>query len=149
MLDKKDLDILNCLTENAKLTSQQISKKTLIPVTTIHNRIKKMEKEGIIRGYTTLLDHKKLGNDILAFILITVRYFTSEGKRISQTDLAKKISRMPMIEETHIVTGGTDIIIKARLKNMESLNDFVINSLRNTDGVENTQTIIVLSSHSS
>ena len=48
-MDEKDEKILKLLKENSKLTTQQISKKTLIPITTIHNRIKKLEKEGIIK----------------------------------------------------------------------------------------------------
>ena len=51
MLDEKDTQILNLLKDNAKLTSSQISKLTRIPITTIHNRIKKLEKEKIIKNY--------------------------------------------------------------------------------------------------
>ena len=51
-MDKKDKTILELLNENSKLTTSQISKKTIIPITTVHNRIKKLEKEGIITGYT-------------------------------------------------------------------------------------------------
>jgi DNA-binding Lrp family transcriptional regulator len=145
-LDLKDRKILNLLRKNSKLTSQQISRKTLIPITTIHNRIKKMEREGVIKGYTVILDHKKLGKGILAFILITVSYIMPDGKKISQAELAKKISRIPEVEEVHIVTGGTDIIIKVRVRDMDELNRFVIDDLRSLDGVENTQTIIALSS---
>lgn len=144
-MDKKDLQILEMLGHNAKLTSQQISKKTLIPITTIHNRIKKMEREGIIKGYTVRIDHKKLGKGVLAFVLITVSYLLPDGKKISQSELAKTISRIPPVEETHIVTGGTDIIVKVRVKDMDELNKFIIDDLRILDGVENTQTIITLS----
>lgn len=144
-LDEKDMRILDILRQNSKFTSQQISRKTLIPITTIHNRIKKMESEGVIRGYTVALDHRKLGKNILAFILLTVMYVTPNGKKISQTHLAKVISRFPCVEETHIVTGGTDIILKVRVANIDELNKFVISDLRSVDGVANTQTIIALS----
>ena len=145
-MDQKDMKILELLQTNAKLTSQQISKKTLIPITTIHNRIKKMEKNGIIKGYTIKLNHKKLGKGVLAFVLITVIYVLPDGRRISQPELAKTIAALPAVEETHIVTGGADIIIKVRVEDVEELNRFIINELRNLEGVENTQTIITLSS---
>lgn len=145
-MDHKDLKILEMLEKDAKLTSQQISKKTLIPPTTVHNRIRKMEREGIIRGYTVRLDHKKLGKGIMAFILLTVTYILPTGKKISQLDLARAINSLPEVEETHIVTGGMDIILKIRVKDMDELNNFVITDLRRIDGVENTQTIITLSS---
>ena len=73
MIDEKDLKIISLLKENAKLSMQQIAKKTLIPITTVHNRIKKLEKSGIIKGYTINLDDKKL-QSISAFILVTVDY---------------------------------------------------------------------------
>ena len=67
-MDKKDAKILKVLKENAKLSTQQISKKTLIPITTVHHRIKKMEKEGVINGYTTIVDNKKIGKNIAAYV---------------------------------------------------------------------------------
>ncbi|MBI4181346.1 MAG: Lrp/AsnC family transcriptional regulator [Candidatus Aenigmarchaeota archaeon] len=145
-LDEKDLRILALLQEDAKLTTQQISKKTLIPVTTVHNRIKKLEKTGVITGYTALVDHRKLGKEILAFVLITVTYILPSGRKVSQATLAKQIAQFPPVEETYIVTGGTDIIVKVRLRTMDELNRFIIDQLRSLEGVDNTQTIIVLSS---
>ena len=145
-LDDKDLKILALMRSNAKYTSQQISKKTLIPVTTIHNRIKKLEHEGVIKGYTLRLDHRKLGKNILAFILMTVVYTLPNGKKVSQQQLARDISKFPCVEESYMVTGGTDIIAKVRVTDVEELNKFVINDLLNLDVVGNTQTIIVLSS---
>ncbi|MBU0953484.1 MAG: Lrp/AsnC family transcriptional regulator [Nanoarchaeota archaeon] len=147
MLDEKSQKILDLLQKNAKLTSRQISKKLLVPITTVHNRIKKMEKEGYIKGYVALIDHRKLGKEILSFILVTVRYYTADGDHISQEDLARTISRLPPVEEIYIVTGGTDIIIKVRVKNIDELNQFVIHDLRNIEGVENSQTMIVLSAN--
>jgi len=146
MLNEKDSKILEQLKRNSKSTTQQISNATGIPVTTVHNRIRKMEGAGIIKGYGVSLDHKKLGYDILAFIMISVSYISSDGKRISQEGLARSISEMPYVEEAHIVTGGVDIIAKVRVQNMDVLNDFVINQLRNLNGVENTETVIVLKS---
>ena len=74
MLDKKDLAILEILKHNSNLSTQNIAKKTNIPITTVHNRIKKLEKEGIIKEYSVVLDNKKIGKPIAAYILITVDY---------------------------------------------------------------------------
>ena len=145
MLDKKDLQILDLLKVDAKLTTQQISKKTLIPITTVHNRIKKLEKQGVIKGYTVVLDHKKLGKGVTAFVLMTVSYILPSGKKVSQSELAKEISKMQHVEETYIVTGGTDIILKVRVRDIDELNKFITSDLRGLDGVVNTQTIITLS----
>ena len=82
MLDNKDLKILEVLKVNSRLSTQKIAKKTLIPITTVHNRMKKLEKEGIIKGYTVILDYKKLGKPILSFILISVVYSSFNKKFI-------------------------------------------------------------------
>lgn len=142
-LDKKDEKILELLKENSKLTTSQISKKTAIPVTTVHNRIKKLEKLGIIKNYTLNLNFKKLGYDIIAFILVTVTYTLPSGEKIKQEQVAQAIKKIGA-EEVYIVTGGTDIIAKVRTKNINDLNDFVIKKLRNIEGIDKTQTMIVL-----
>jgi len=83
-LDKKDLKILEILKENSKLTTSQIYKKTNIPITTVHNRIKKLENLGIIRSYTLKLDYNKLGKPITGFILVTINYILPDGTKIKQ-----------------------------------------------------------------
>ena len=143
-MDKKDEKILELLRENSKLTTNQISKKTLIPITTVHNRIKKLEKEGIIKKYSVELDNKKLGKNLAAFIHITVDYKLLKEMKISQHDLAKKIKQNESVEDAAMVTGGTDIIIKVRVKDVDELDYFVTKHLRNIEGIEKTQTMVVL-----
>ena len=116
-----------------------------MPITTVHNRIKKLEKEKIIKKYTILPDYKKLGKGILSYILVSVMYMLPNGEKISQENLAKEIKKLGA-EEVSIVTGGTDIIVKVRVKDVDELNEFVIKKLRSVDGVDKTQTLIVLNS---
>lgn len=142
-LDKKDLKIIDILKEDSKQTTNQISKRFNIPITTVHNRIKKLEKLGIIKSYTVNLDYKKLDKGILSYILVSVIYTLPSGRKVSQEQVAKEIKNIGA-EEVSIVTGGTDLIIKVRAKDIDELNDFVIKKLRNIDGVDKTQTLIVL-----
>ena len=144
-LDDKDYLILKELKEKAKSSTQQISKKTRIPITTVHNRIRKLESEGIIKGYTTVLDNKLLG-DIIALVLITVMYHLPNGKVIDQEELALKIKINENVEEVDIITGATDLIVRVRTKTVDELNNFVIKYLRNIPGIERTQTLVVLKS---
>ncbi len=144
IMDDKDEKILELLKENSKLTTNQLSKKLLIPVTTIHNRIKKLEQEGIIKRYTLELDNKKLSKTLAAFIHITVDYNRLKQINISQHDLTKKIKQNEAVEEAAMVTGGTDIIIKVRVKSVEELDQFVTKHLRNIEGIEKTQTMVIL-----
>jgi Lrp/AsnC family leucine-responsive transcriptional regulator len=146
MIDDKDTRILEALTENSKMTTQQISRKLMIPVTTVHNRIKKMERLGVITGYTTRVDYRKLGRDVLAYVLVKVYYKTPDGKKVDQEDLAREIAKNPCVDEVHIMAGETDIIVKVRVSNISQLNSVIIRELRNLEGVDKTHTLVVLSS---
>ncbi len=143
-MDKKDEKILALLKGNSRLTSQQISKKTMIPITTVHHRIKKLEKEGIIKRYTLELDNTKIGTPLGAYIHIMVDYKLLKEMKISQYDLAKKIRNHSCVRETDMVTGGTDVIIKIQVRDIEELNEFVTVYLRNIGGIEKTQTMVIL-----
>ena len=143
-LDKKDTTIIAVLKENAKLSTQQIAKRTRIPITTVHNRIKKLEKQGIIKGYTVVLDNKKVGKPLAAFILVTVDYKRLKELKRSQYELAQQLLKHPAVESSAMITGAADIIIKLRVGNVDELNEFVTVYLRNVEGVEKTQTAIVL-----
>ena len=143
-MDKKDEQIIEILKENSKLSTQQISKKTSIPITTVHNRIKKLEKEGVIKRYTLELDNKKLGKDIAAYINIVVDYRLLKEKNLSQHELARKLKQHEFVEEAAMITGGTDLIIKVRVKNLDQLDNFVTKYLRNIEGIEKTQTMVIL-----
>jgi len=145
MLAEKDEIILDLLRKDCKLTTREISEKIGLPITTIHNRVKKMESEKIITGYTASIDKRKIGKLMTAFIQISVTYTTPSGKRVSQEELAKLIYQMPEVEECFIMAGGTDILIRVSVGTVDDLNNFIINKLRELEGVNNTLTSIVLS----
>jgi len=140
-IDEKDFKIMKILRDNAKLTTSRISKLTRIPITTVHNRIKKLKKEGIIKNYTINLDYKKVGKGIKAYILVNY----TPGK-LKQEETAKKVKHIPGIEAVDILAGGTDLLAIARVKDIEELNDLIIRKLREVEGVEKTQTMIRLGS---
>ncbi|MBI2451647.1 Lrp/AsnC family transcriptional regulator [Candidatus Pacearchaeota archaeon] len=143
-LDKKDFQILQLLKENAKLTTSKISKKTAIPITTVHNRIKKLQKEGIIKNYTVKVDNKKLGNLISAYILINVDYSTIKKLNLTQLDLADKIKKHPNVQEADVITGQKDMIVKVNVKDMLELNKFISESLQIIPGIKQTETVVVM-----
>ncbi|MBD3303677.1 winged helix-turn-helix transcriptional regulator [Candidatus Woesearchaeota archaeon] len=144
-LDEKDLQVLEELKENAKRTTSQISKRINLPITTVHNRIKKLEKLGIIKRYTVELDYKKLNKPIAAYVMIQVMYMLPSGIKVMQEDVAKEIKGLAGVESVELLTGGTDILAKVRVKDVDELNDFIIRKLRKIEGVDKTQTMVVLS----
>jgi Lrp/AsnC family transcriptional regulator for asnA, asnC and gidA len=133
-----DESIIRQLNHNAKATTGTIAKKTSIPTTTVHNRIKRMEREGIIKTYVPVLDYAKLGKGITALIFVSVEHKTD------QEQLARKLLRVQGIEHARIITGGSDIVIEARLSTIDELNTLITKELRKVEGVDKTQTMIVL-----
>lgn len=143
-MDNKDGKILELLRENSKLTTNQLSRKLLMPITTIYHRIKNLEKEGIIKRYTLELDNKKLGKNVSAYIQMAVDYKMLKDAKISQHELARKLKQNECVEEAAVVAGETDIIIKVRVKDVDELDNFVTKFLRNMEGIEKTQTLVIL-----
>ena len=78
-------------------------------------------------------------------MLLTVTYTLPDGKKLRQEDIAKTIKKLEEVEEVNIMTGITDILIKVRMKDIDQLNTFVIDKLRNIEGIDKTQTMLVLS----
>ena len=142
-LDQKDREILEILKKEAKLTTRQISKRTHIPITTVHNRIKKLEHQKIITGYRAVIDKKKMGKALGAFIHITIQY-PEEPAETFQENVAHKIASLPEVEEVSIVTGETDIIVKIHVSDTDELNGFVVRKLRTIKGIDKTRTSVIM-----
>ena len=81
---------------------------------------------------------------MFTYILINVDYKSIKEEGLSQYDLAKKLKQEESVEEVSIITGSSDIILKIRVKDTDSLNNLILNKLRDIEGVEKTQTLIIL-----
>ena len=142
-VDNKDRRIIEELARDSRQTTGKLSKKLNIPITTIHNRIKKLVRIGVILNFTINLDHHQLGRPVPAYIGITVNY-NVPGKKISQAEVARQIKNIEGVYETFIMTGGSDILVKILAKDIKDLNDIVTEKLRNVPGVDKTSTAIIL-----
>lgn len=143
ILDDKDLKIIECLKENSRQSTYRISKKTVMPLTTVHNRIKKLEKEGIIKQYSLVLNQKKMGNILTVYILVhyNISFWKKETDRLQ---LKKSFLSLPNIAEVKYITGRYDILLKFHLKDMDTLNNIILKDLRKISGIGQTETIFVL-----
>ena len=136
MVDETDVKILKTLTANARLSSRQISKQCNMSVGTVLSRIKKMEQEGIIKGYSILPDHEKLGYELTVVTEITV----SKGRLL---EMENEIARFPNVCSVYDVTGLTDAMIIAKFKDREELSRFT-KHLLSLPFVERANTHVVL-----
>jgi len=143
-IDQKDQKILEALKQNSRQSMHQIAKKTMIPVTTVFNRVKRLERLGVIKAYTIEVDQKKLGKILSGYILANVDYNDLKKYNYSQKGIAELIAKLPEVESVTIMAGGTDLIIAVHVASIEELSNFVTDKLRNLGGIEKTNTLIAL-----
>ena len=135
-LDETDVKILEALMLDARLSSRQIAKRCGVSIGTVLSRIKKMEKQGIITGYSAVLDHEKLGYELTVVCEVTV----SKGRLL---EMENEIARLPNVCCVYDVTGLIDALVVAKFKNREELSKFT-KCLLALPFVERTNTHVVL-----
>jgi DNA-binding Lrp family transcriptional regulator len=135
-LNETDKKILKNLLEDARLSSRQIAKNVGVSVGTVLSRIKKMEDAGLIKGYSAILDHEKLGYELTVVTEITV----SKGRLV---EMEKEIAKNPNVCGVYDVTGLTDAVIIAKFKSREDLGRFT-KQLLALPYIERTNTHVVL-----
>ncbi|MBS3121758.1 Lrp/AsnC family transcriptional regulator [Candidatus Woesearchaeota archaeon] len=143
-LDDKDIKILEILKENSAYTTREIAKKTLLPVTTVHNRVRRLKQEGVIKRYTIELDATMVGKTVAAYILVNADLKYLKEKHKSQYDLAKELKKLYCIEKVDIVTGGTDLVVFIRVSSIKELDEVLLGKIQLVDGIANTKTLVVL-----
>lgn len=144
MIDEKDQKILEVLQEHGDYTTRQIAKKTLLPATTIHNRIRKLKQEKVIRKFTIDIDPIKLDKNFSAIILVSVDYRLLREHKKDQHQLAKEIRLLAEVEEVDIVTGATDMVVKVRVKDVQEYDHFLLKNFQHIIGIDRTQSLVVI-----
>jgi DNA-binding Lrp family transcriptional regulator len=135
-LNETDKKILKNLLEDARFSSRQIAKNVGVSVGTVLSRIKKMEDEGLIKGYSVILNHEKLGYELTVVTEITV----SKGRL---TEMENEIAKIPNVCGVYDVTGLTDAVIVAKFKTREDLSKFT-KQLLALPFIERTNTHVAL-----
>ena len=135
-LDKNDEKILKNLLVDARLSARQLGLKLGLSTVTILSRIKKLEKEKIIKGYTALIDHEKLGYTLTAIIEII-------AKKDKIIDVENALSKIENVCGVYDITGNTDTLVIAKFKSRNELSEFV-KGIASIQNIENTITHVVL-----
>lgn len=135
-MDEIDINILKQILSDARLSYRKIAEKIGVSPPTVLARVQKLEKNGIIKSYSAILDHEKLGYDLTAIIEVTA----VKGKI---TEVEKHISIFPNVCAVYDITGLTDMTIVAKFRNRKELSDFVKKDL-SLPYVERTNSHMVL-----
>ncbi|MBI3588470.1 Lrp/AsnC family transcriptional regulator [Candidatus Micrarchaeota archaeon] len=130
------MEIIDELGKNSRLSEKKIAQKTGIPMTTVHNRVKKLVESGVIRGYSLRLDFEKMGRPITAFVMVKA------AAKADQKKILAYVSSKPSVFEAAMITGEFDVLFKARVENMNELNRLVVQDLRRNELISDTRTMI-------
>ncbi|WP_338875429.1 Lrp/AsnC family transcriptional regulator [Spirosoma sp. SC4-14] len=120
ILDAIDRKLLALLQENAHLTIQEMGQRINLSKTPVHERIKRLEREGVIDRYVTILDKKKLGNLLVVYCQVTLDRQT----RDAFADFDAAIHELPEVLECNRVSGTFDYLLKIVSRDMETYNRF-------------------------
>ncbi len=134
--DKTDFSILEVLLRDARLSGRQMARKVGVSVGTVIAKIKRMEQSGLIKNYSVMLDHEKLGYELTVVTEITV----SKGKLL---EMEKEVGKIPNVCAVYDLTGSIDAIAIAKFKNRKELSDFTKRLLA-MPFIERTNTHVVL-----
>ena len=135
-LNETDKKILRNLLDDARFSSRQIAKNVGVSVGTVLSRIKKMEDDDLIKGYSVILNHEKLGYELTVVTEITV----SKGRL---TEMENEIAKIPNVCGVYDVTGLTDAVIIAKFRSREDLGKFT-KQLLALPYIERTNTHVAL-----
>lgn len=139
-LDETDLAILGLLQEDAYATHKEIAGKLNMTTTPIFERIKRMEREGVIRKYVALLDQRKVGLQLVAFCDVQLK----EHSTPFLEKFEEEIRTIPEIQEVYHIAGMFDYLLKVVVKDMEAYQGFVAKKLAALDNIGRVQSAFVM-----
>lgn len=139
-MDKTDLRILDILQRDGRITNLDLAERIGLSPAATSDRFRRLLKEGYVTGFGARLDHRKLGFGLLAFVEVLLDKTTPDVF----ARFAEAANRAPEVLECHMVAGGFDYLVKARLKDMGAYRRFLGEVLLSLPGVKETRTYAVM-----
>ncbi|AYV46731.1 ArsR family transcriptional regulator [Caulobacter flavus] len=139
-LDDTDRRLLRVLQADGRITNAELAKRCNLSPAATFDRVRRLRERGFITGYAALLDPAKVDRALLIFVEVVLDRTTGEVFE----DFAAAIRRAPEVLECHMVAGGFDYLIKARVRDMDAYRSFLGDILVKMPGVRETRTYAVL-----
>ena len=139
-LDIIDKKLIHLLQKDSKQTTKQLSLQLNLSVTAVYERIKKLEKENIIKQYVAIINKNKIGKSFLVFCHIKLIQHAKEYVNNFETEVLK----LPEVSECFHVSGDYDYILKIYVKDMETYRDFMITKLTAIKHIGSTHSIFTI-----
>lgn len=139
-LDRLDLKILALLQQNGRIAMKELAEAVGLSVTPCIERVRRMERDGVIAGYYARLDPAQLGAGLLVFVEITLDH--KSGDTFEQ--FRRDVTRIPQVLECHLVSGEFDYLIKARIREMGDYRKLLGDILLRLPGAVQSKSYVVM-----
>lgn len=139
--DNTDWEILHHLQENARITNSQLAQLVQLSPAGLQKRIQKLEENGVIEHYVTLVNTEKVGFDLLCFVQISLQRHEVDSVK----DFQEAVRGMPEVLECYHIIGETDYLLKVIVRNRKHLEHFLLETLTPAPRVDKIRTSLVLS----
>jgi Lrp/AsnC family transcriptional regulator, leucine-responsive regulatory protein len=120
-LDEIDKKLLNILQTNSRITIRELSEKLHLSTTPIHERIKKLEKNGYIQQYITMVDPKMIGKKLIVYVSVSLNKHTKEAIEEFETQMEK----LDEVMESYYISGSSDFLLKVFCNDMDDFHRFI------------------------
>ena len=141
MIDEISLKIPNILQEKARIPNVEVARQVGLAPSAVLERIRKLEKQGIIDGYEVRLNPKRFAKSMVAFVRVKLKKLGDEIK------VGEKLSLIPEVQEVHYVAGEDSFLVKVRVADTQALGLLTRDKIASMAAVQSTQTAIVLSTY--
>lgn len=139
-LDSTDIDIIRQLQADSRLSVRELASRVHRSTTPVFERVRRLEADGVIKGYTVVLDNDKLGRGFTVFCNVRLRRINSE----IHGDFAQAVGCMNEVSECYNVSGGFDYMLKVQVPDMKSYRKFVTDKLGRLDMLDSVQSVFVM-----
>ena len=139
-LDRTDKRILECLQNDGRISNVQLARKVNLTPTPCIERVKRLERQGFIRGYTAILNPELVNASLLVFVEIDLAHKSPDAFRKFREEARK----LPEIMECHLVSGNFDYLIKARVRDMKSYRELLGEKILSLPGVNGSRSYVVM-----
>lgn len=139
-LDKTDLQLLRVLQQNARMTTKELAHEVNLSTTPVFERLKRLERDGIIKKYIAILDAEKLNQGFTVFCQVKLKQITCDIAQ-SFVDVIKDI---PEVSECYNISGNYDYLLKVHATDMRAYQSFVINTLGGIESLGSIESTFVM-----
>ena len=139
-VDEKDIAILRILQKNAKATVQEIASQIHLSTTPVHDRIKRMEQNGVIKQYVALVDKSKINKGLMVICYVSLK----EHSKLAGGKFINNIMDMPEVLECYSISGEFDFMLKILTENMDTYYNFHVNKLSQAENLGHVQSVFVM-----